>query len=483
MHALTAVHLWTLGAVAAAALQPITRLRRSGPYMQIGDLEGGLNPERNAALEALKRSYLLSSADTAGDSADADTAAQLGLLLDVPVCRWSFNILPHHRTVLNVHQAQYTLAFEKLLATPQPWLYAHVMLPGGLENLADPAYALEPGSSAPLHGTIMQVVAVQREQDARLTLLVQGLSRAIVLRATQSLPYARADMQLLPDDEQLLASARRVARFLHRDASAAATPPPSRVLRRRLLLAAAAAEESQWRAYENANLTLSQHLSLSQPDGQLAEGSKLGEAAVIDDALRQQADGSCDAAEEASDALYKSCAPVIQALERAIDAAVEEDGEADARELAAATASLEVQCWLELDRLLSSLATLRGPASKAPVPSQLLGLLPPPPTGGWPEGFALKGVHDQLMERYRGAAAEGEVAAAASVWSFVPIDHEFYPARRRAQRLSYAIWAVIGGQGVELQPLVEAESANERLRMALRRIRNVMEELSTGSDA
>ena len=28
--------------------------------------------------------------------------------------------------VLNVFQAQYTLAFEKLLATPEPWLYAHV---------------------------------------------------------------------------------------------------------------------------------------------------------------------------------------------------------------------------------------------------------------------------------------------------------------------------------------------------------------------
>ncbi len=74
---------------------------------------------------------------------------------------------------MSVFQAQYTLAFEKLLSTPQPWLYAHVLLPGGTVNLANPIYALRPGSDATLHGTLMQVIAVQREPDSRLTLLVQ----------------------------------------------------------------------------------------------------------------------------------------------------------------------------------------------------------------------------------------------------------------------------------------------------------------------
>ena len=51
--------------------------------------------------------------------------------------------------------------------------------------------------------------------------------------------------------------------------------------------------------------------------------------------------------------------------------------------------------------------------------------------------------------------------------------------RRRAQRLSFAIWAVIGGQGVELQPLLDSSSTSERLRMALLRMRDVMREIST----
>ncbi len=51
------------------------------------------------------------------------------------------------------------------------------------------------------------------------------------------------------------------------------------------------------------------------------------------------------------------------------------------------------------------------------------------------------------------------------------MDHAHYPARRRAQRLSYAIWAVIGGQGVDTQPLLEEESTSGRLRSALLRMR------------
>ena len=156
------------------------RSRRAQPVRMVGaDLEGGENEQRNAALAALRRSFLASSAEEEErPSGEAEDASKLGLYLDVPVCRWSFPILPHHRTVLNVYQAQYTLAFEKLLATPEPWLYAHVMLPGGVDNLADPEFALAaPDSKAPAHGTLMQIVAVQREADSRLTLLVQGLAR------------------------------------------------------------------------------------------------------------------------------------------------------------------------------------------------------------------------------------------------------------------------------------------------------------------
>ena len=157
----------------------------------------------------------------------------------------------------------------------------------------------------------------------------------------------------------------------------------------------------------------------------------------------------------------------------------ESEEDADAAEEARALALLEIQVWLELDLLLRTLAALRGPANKSPVPSQLLGLLPPPPEGGWPARFDFGSLAEQLKERYDGAIAEGEIGQIA-LTNYVPVDHEIYPARRRAQRLSYAVWAVIGGNGVELQPLLDESSTAERLRLALRRMRDVMKQLGYG---
>ena len=121
-----------------------------------GDLERGSNPERNALLASLRRSFLASE-DVAAPPTAASDALRLGLHLDLPLCRWGFHLLPHQRMALNVFQPQYTLMFEKLLATPQPWLYGHVYLEGGVENLDNPEYALESGTKAPLIGTLMQV--------------------------------------------------------------------------------------------------------------------------------------------------------------------------------------------------------------------------------------------------------------------------------------------------------------------------------------
>jgi Lon protease-like protein len=108
-------------------------------------------------------------------------------------------IAPLHplQVLLNVFQPEYVHMFETLLATPQPWLYLHIQLPGGVVNLGSPEWALPgvpgveaspKGSRAALDGTLMRVVAVKRQQDARLALIVQGLSRAHVLRGTQALP-------------------------------------------------------------------------------------------------------------------------------------------------------------------------------------------------------------------------------------------------------------------------------------------------------
>ncbi len=45
-----------------------------------------------------------------------------------------------------------------------------------------------------------------------------------------------------------------------------------------------------------------------------------------------------------------------------------------------------------------------------PVPSQLLGLLPPPPVGGWPDGFLL----DKAAQ-----ALQGQLVGTASLYMYI----------------------------------------------------------------
>lgn len=371
---------------------------------------------------------------------------------------------------------------------------------------------------------ITQVVAVQREADSRLSLIVQGVARGVVLRSTQTLPFAKADMQLLPDAEQLSDCARQGTTFLREqlrkatagggaeeegaeegtggsaEADASSSADADDGVLRRLVMAAAQAEEEYWRPFEHANLSLSMHQTLSQPEYPLPADAMRDATAAVMDGLRQapmapavcygpagrDQPASADAA--AGDTLYDGCEPLLEALQVAMLEASSGEAPANARgeddpmapseadEEESALIALEHQVWLELDLLLRTLSKLRGPVGKAPVPSQLLGLLPPPPAAGWPEGFDLEGMATQLRERYDGAIAEGETGQ-ITLTHYVPTDHARVPVRRRVQRLSFAIWGVIAGQGVALQPLLDACSTKDRLRMALLRMRDVMSQI------
>ena len=150
-------------------------------------------------------------------SADMDDARKVGMMLDVPLCRYSWCIMPGTQVAMSVWQPQYTLMFSALLGQPAPHYYFHVLLPGGAESLGEPGYELEPGSKASLVGTLMRVVYAKRNEDSTLTLIVQGLCRGVVLSPTQMLPYSRADVQLLPDGEALRAAARASKRFVASD--------------------------------------------------------------------------------------------------------------------------------------------------------------------------------------------------------------------------------------------------------------------------
>ena len=132
-----------------------------------GDLAGGSDSKRNAQLSSLKRMFYDEQEEQGGQIHDT------GLIMDMPLCRWSWVLLPGQQLTLNVWQPQYTLMFEKILASPQPHYYFHVLLPGGAESLGKPEYELKPGSKAPLTGTLVKIVLAQREEDSRLSLVVQ----------------------------------------------------------------------------------------------------------------------------------------------------------------------------------------------------------------------------------------------------------------------------------------------------------------------
>ena len=58
--------------------------------------------------------------------------------------------------------------FEELVRGPEPWLYAHVQLPGGRDNIGNPDYDLKNETSlAPRTGTLMRVARYEKQPDNR----------------------------------------------------------------------------------------------------------------------------------------------------------------------------------------------------------------------------------------------------------------------------------------------------------------------------
>jgi hypothetical protein len=68
-----------------------------------GDLEGGADSNRNAQLSSLKKMFYSEQEEVGGPIHDT------GLILDMPLCRWSWVLLPGQQLALNVWQPQYTV--------------------------------------------------------------------------------------------------------------------------------------------------------------------------------------------------------------------------------------------------------------------------------------------------------------------------------------------------------------------------------------
>ena len=495
-----------------------------------GDIYGGGDSERNAQLAALLKMFTAKSDAPIPESEgseqatkEVEEAKRLGLRLDMPLCRYSWCILPGQQIAMSVWQPQYTLMFSTLLGQPGPHEYFHVLLPGGAESLGRDGYELEPGSKSSLVGTLMRIAYAKRNEDSTLTLVVQGLARGVVLRPTQVLPYSRGDVQLLPDGEAMRSAARVSQRFLEAQAgweqpqtcdpedTVRPRPTPKSALdaafRRRLCIATAVREVEGLFAYESTETPAldppgrrgsGQIAQLTQFNasaaGAIAAAAAASVAVLAEMPMPQNAPIGGAAADEAGSALKEEVTAlkeeeafasrltyrgrVLADLDAAVASAEAETRlnlrcAAEAEELRTIR-ELEAMTWIEFDDLLQSLrmlppggSPLPSRSTSLPIPTQLLALWPPPPEGGWP-------VTCRLAE----IAAGLQQAIAMS-----------YPARKRAERLSWMIWCTIGDQkvgvnaytGSPFQALLEAEGTAERLRMVLEKLRAIKDEATGGT--
>ena len=219
-------HVMMLLSGHAAALHPAaTQLRhhprQTAPLMNAvpdmppggADLQGGRDESRNAEVAQLKRLFY-SDDESESQASASESLRQQGFLADVPIARWkSQPFLPHLQVLLNIFQPEFTHMFESLLASPQPWYYMHLHLPGGIEN-GQPGYALPdgvtPSESASLgarHGTLMRVAVVQAAPRCTVAHRCAGPRARSSCAAPNSCPLPVVTYSCCGDTEALLDAA------------------------------------------------------------------------------------------------------------------------------------------------------------------------------------------------------------------------------------------------------------------------------------
>jgi len=188
--------------------------------------------ERMRTIRALQDAFYSSSSSE--DDGPSCRVEPNGFIASLPLWRVSWTELPGRSNVLIVHEARYTHMFEQVIRNGQ-MLFGHLRLPGGSQSIGKEGYELlswkdeadiimlpsqaEDGSEAEYcytddaqeHsscrsacvGTLMKIVDYRRMGDGKLLLLVHALDRFVVSKPIQELPFSVADVQLLPDCEEM----------------------------------------------------------------------------------------------------------------------------------------------------------------------------------------------------------------------------------------------------------------------------------------
>ena len=435
--------------------------------------------ERSARMELVrqiqKSFYRDDGSSAPGTAAVSTVDAATGSVHNVPLWRVQWTELPGYQNVLNVHVAHYTHMFQSIVHGPPPWLFGHLHLPGGSDNLTSEAYRLgDPDSRQTRWGTLMRISDFRQvEDDGRLLLIVQAVGRYRVESVGRDAPpYSVAEtVELRPDAELVAghytAALEKVARAADNDDDndGGDTPFTGSGGRRDALEAMAweaarivsVNEALHWRDFEYNDVRVGDTVNGAVEASPLVNFDAAGIPSgpfdgetVLDEFL----------------ARVRSGFVCIDALPPPPEEVLLDHDEA-ARKMRARTLGLEKEVWKDLDFLIQLLTALT-PNTNVPVPTQLLGLLPPDQE--WPEGFKLDGFVERLKE-------EKAIVGTASRSPFVSVSEAApdYPALRRAQRLSFGIWVLLDNvlagyapAGSIRQDALELESIEERLDAALR---------------
>jgi ATP-dependent protease La (LON) substrate-binding domain len=357
--------------------------------------------------------------------------------------------------------------FHTILSGPKPWYFGHIYLPGGSENLENPAYKLldrnypnQDNNKATYTGVLMQITDSRQLEDGRLVLVVQALERFEVIQATQHTPYAVATIKLIPDAE--------LAKPFYKDAQTMAQELSDDFLNEKdawgAACAAALQSAEQYRSFEYRPVFVgSSSMGAVSPlvnfDADVDRGSLVArEMDQINMVMEKQ---------------------LLSASPMSVPDKVEDLEEPK-------VIRLEHNVWVQVDQLIKLLHQLNpnsdSNARVAPVPTQMLGLLPRekcPHFIPWPENFQLHQYANRL-EDY--AATESATVGTFSKSPFVRYDHvdsdlTQYPLLRRAQRLSFAVWILVenigfveGSGPLSRQDILEFPSITERLEAAMERL-------------
>lgn len=157
------------------------------------------NEQRRMAMVRMLQASFYQEDEMISNSFELPNEANGGVLTAVPIWRVPWVELPGRTNVLTVHEPHYTNMFEKLLRgnnRPLPY-FGHVFLEKGASITSRALESWETNSDC--LGTLMRITDYQRLKNGRLLLLVQAMERFVVQTVHQNLPYAIADVQLLPD--------------------------------------------------------------------------------------------------------------------------------------------------------------------------------------------------------------------------------------------------------------------------------------------